>query len=45
MFGGIRTFEQITKDLEEAIALVQSQLGRQINSTFHRNAGVYQRKL
>jgi hypothetical protein len=33
MFGGIRTFEQIMKDLEEAIALVQSQLGRQINST------------
>jgi hypothetical protein len=33
MLGGIRTFEQIKKDLEEAIALIQSLLGREINST------------
>jgi hypothetical protein len=33
MFGGISTFEQITKDLKEAIVLVQSQLGKEINNT------------
>jgi hypothetical protein len=33
MFGGIRTFAQIKEDLEDAIALVQSLLGKEINST------------
>jgi hypothetical protein len=33
MFAGIRTFEQIRKDLEDSIVLVQSLLGREINNT------------
>lgn len=33
MFGGIRTFEDIKRDLEDAITLLQSLLGKEINTT------------